>query len=202
MPFEVSTTRGIERAADRAEFGDRHLKVGQEFEQERLELLVGAIDFVDQQHRRALAPDRGEQRALEQIVFREDLRLDRVDAGAGAFARLDGEQLALIVPFIERRIGVEALVALHADELAAVHVGERLGDLGLADARLALDQQRALQMIHHPQRGRKIAVGDIAGLGEVGGDGFARESSASFQRRRRASFRRAARASPPTCHTR
>ena len=44
---------------DRAELRDRHLEVGQHFEQERLELLVGAIDLVDQQHRRlVLARDR------------------------------------------------------------------------------------------------------------------------------------------------
>src|SRR6478672_3738578 len=35
--------------ANRAAFGDRDLEVGQEFKQEGLELLIGAIDFVDQQ---------------------------------------------------------------------------------------------------------------------------------------------------------
>ena len=38
---------------DRAEFGDRHLEVGQDFQQERLEGLVGAVEFVDQEDRRA-----------------------------------------------------------------------------------------------------------------------------------------------------
>ena len=76
MPLEVSTTRGIDTRGDRAEFGDRDLEVRQQFEQERLEFLVGAIDLVDQQHRRCLLPDRREQRPLEQIVLGEDLRLD------------------------------------------------------------------------------------------------------------------------------
>src|SRR4029453_11576765 len=38
--------------ADRSNFRDRYLKVGQDFEQERLEALVRAIDLVDQQDRR------------------------------------------------------------------------------------------------------------------------------------------------------
>ena len=170
MPFEVSTTRGIDSALDGAELGDADLEVGQELEQERLELLVGAVDLVDQQHRRLLAPDRGEQRPLEQVALGEDVLLDRVGVLAGAFARLDGEQLALIVPLVERGVLVEALVALQADQLGAVHRGERLGDLGLADAGLAFEQQRALEELHQPQRGRDVAVGDVAGGGEAVGD--------------------------------
>ena len=77
MPFEVSTTRGIDHRLDRAEFRNRDLEVRQQFEQKRLEFLVGAIDLVNQQHRRLRAPDRRQQRALEQILFGEDLLLDR-----------------------------------------------------------------------------------------------------------------------------
>ena len=145
MPLEVSTTRGIERRLDRAELGNADLEVGQQLEQERLELLVGAVDLVDQQHRRLLAADGGEQRPLEQIVLGEDVLLDGVGVLAGALARLDGEELALIVPLVERGVLVEALVALQADQLGAVHGGERLGDFGLADAGLAFEQQRALE---------------------------------------------------------
>ena len=39
--------------AQRAALGNGNLEVGEEFEQEGLELLVGAVDFVDQQHRRS-----------------------------------------------------------------------------------------------------------------------------------------------------
>ena len=38
--------------AQRAALGNRNLEIGEEFEQESFELLVGAVDFVDQQHRR------------------------------------------------------------------------------------------------------------------------------------------------------
>ena len=153
-----------------AEFGNRDLEVGQEFEQEGLEFLVGAVDLVDQQNRRGLAPDGRQQRPLEQIVLGEDPRLDLGRALARALARLDGDDLALIVPLIERRAGVEPLVALHADELGAVHERQRLRDLGLADPGLALDQERTLEGVHHPERRREVAVGDIADFGEARGD--------------------------------
>ena len=51
---------------DRAELGDRDLEVGEHLEQERLELLVGAVDLVDQQHDRVVRVDRLEQRAADQ----------------------------------------------------------------------------------------------------------------------------------------
>ena len=166
--------RDRERADD-AEFGNRDLEVRQQLEQERLEFLVGAVDLVDQQHRRRLAPDGAEQRPLEQIVLGEDPGLDLGHARARSLARLDRQELALIVPFVERGADVEPFVALHADKLRAVHRGERLGDFGLADPRLALDQQRTLKRIHHPERGREIAVGDIADLGQTRGDRLARD---------------------------
>jgi hypothetical protein len=57
---------------------------------------------------------------------------------------------------------IEALIALQADQLGAVHGGQRLGDLGLADAGLAFEQQRALEQFHQRDRGRQFAVGDVA----------------------------------------
>ena len=121
-------------------------------------------------------------------------RLDLGYARARSLARLDREQLALVVPFVERRADVEPLVALHADELGAVHRGERLRDLGLADARLALDEERALEGVHHPERGRKVAVGDIADLGQPGRDRLARDGDARHVDR---PLHHASRGSPP-----
>src|SRR5215813_13206122 len=155
---------------DGAELRNADLEVGQELEQEGLEFLVGAVDLVDQQHRRLVAADRGEERALEQIALREDVLLDRVGVLADSLARLDGEQLALVIPLVEGGVLVEALVALQADQLGAVHARKRLGDLGLADPGLALEQQRALEEFHQPQRGGDVAVRHIAGGGEAVGD--------------------------------
>ena len=78
MPLEVSTTRGIDGRLDRAELGNADLEVGQKLEQKGLELLVGAVDLVDQQHRRRLAADGGQQRPLQQILLGEDVLLDGV----------------------------------------------------------------------------------------------------------------------------
>ena len=50
--LEVRITTGRRRGADRPELGDRYREVRQELEQERLELVVGAVDLVDQQHDR------------------------------------------------------------------------------------------------------------------------------------------------------
>ena len=65
------------RRRDRAELGDRHLEVRQQLEQVRLERLVGAVDLVDQQHRRRAQRDRLEQRPLQQVALGEDVLLLR-----------------------------------------------------------------------------------------------------------------------------
>ena len=75
---------------------------------------------------------------------------DRVRAFAGGFARLDGEKLALIIPFVKGGVLIEAFVALQANELGPMHGGQRLGHLGLADACFALQEQRPLEIFHQP----------------------------------------------------
>ena len=52
VPLEVITTSGRLAALHGAELGDRQLEVRQQLEQVGLERLVGAVDLVDQQHRR------------------------------------------------------------------------------------------------------------------------------------------------------
>ena len=62
--LDVSTIAGGCVALDRAELRDRHRGLGEQLEQERLEVVVGAIDLVDQQHRgpRARMLQRPQQR--------------------------------------------------------------------------------------------------------------------------------------------
>ena len=62
---------------DRAELGNRHGGLGQQLEQERLEVVVGAVDLVDQQHGgpRAGMLERPQQRAPDQVVGAEQLLL-------------------------------------------------------------------------------------------------------------------------------
>src|SRR5215469_15620916 len=66
---------------------------------------------------------------------------------------------------------VDALVALQPDQLAVIDRGKGLGDLSLADADLAFEQDRAVQRHGDEQRGPQAAVGQVAvlaeGIGEV-----------------------------------
>ena len=110
-----------------------------------------------------------------QVFLGKNMLFDRVGIFTGAFPRFYREQLALVIPLIKRGMLIEALVALQPDQFGAMHRGERLADLGLADAGLAFQQQRPFEKIHQPQRGGDIAVGDIADGGELVGDFFALE---------------------------
>ena len=77
------------RRLDGAEFGNRDLEVAENFQQIGLERLVGAVEFVDQQHRRAgdIRLQRLQQRPLDQIALGEDIAGKLVAVGiAGASA--------------------------------------------------------------------------------------------------------------------
>ena len=73
VALEVSTTNGPAYGGHRAQLGDGHLEVGEHLEQQALDLDVGLVDLVDEQHRRLLAPDRGQQRPGEQELLGEDV---------------------------------------------------------------------------------------------------------------------------------
>ena len=103
---------------DGAELGDRDLEVRQHLQQQPLDLDVGLVDLVDQQHGRLLASDRRQQRPGQQELVGEDVvvgLVPRLVAGA----RLDAQQLLLVVPLVERAGLVEPLVALQPDQVGA-----------------------------------------------------------------------------------
>ena len=87
------------------------------------------------------------------------LRADYLGGGSHVARRALGlggahvQQLRRVVPFVEGFAQLQAVVALQAQQLALQRDGERLGELGLADAGLAFQQQRALQL-----SARKTAV--------------------------------------------
>ena len=145
-------------------------------EQVGLELVVGAVDLVDEQHRRRTLAglDRPQQRPLDEEALLVQLGLQGVGRPPGRLAAgLGGaqvEQLAAVVPVVDGLGGVDALVALQADQLAAGPRGEDLGDLGLADAGLALEQQRPAQRDGQEHRRGQSVVGEVAVGGEGGGD--------------------------------
>src|SRR5262249_53120112 len=83
--------------ADRAQLGNRHREVRQELEQKRLELVIGAVDLVDQEHDLLLRAglDGIEQRPPEQEASGEQFAL--VDAALGG---PQGEELTSVIPVV------------------------------------------------------------------------------------------------------
>ena len=73
MALEVSTTNGRRTAATVPSSGMVTWKSREHLQQQALDLDVGLVDLVDQQHRRLLAPDRGQQRPGEQELLGEDV---------------------------------------------------------------------------------------------------------------------------------
>ena len=81
----------------------------------------------------------------------------------------DLQHLAGVVPLVEGLVGVDALVALQPDEAAAGHGRQGLGHLRLADADLALEQDRPAERQRDEERRRQATVGEVAaGAQQVG----------------------------------
>ena len=99
---------------------------------------------------------------VEQELLAEDVVLDVLPAGLAA--GLDPQQLLAVVPLVQRLRLVEALVALQAHQLAAGGARERLRQLGLADPRRALDQDRLAEPLGEEGDQRRGLVGEVADL--------------------------------------
>jgi hypothetical protein len=88
--------------ADRAELGDRHLEVGEDLQEKRLEPVVRAVHLVHEEHGRALAArDRAQERPLEEVLAREDRVLDLRRVASGLLSHPDPQHLARVVPLVE-----------------------------------------------------------------------------------------------------
>ena len=145
------------------------LEVGEHFQQERLEGFVGAVDLVDQQHRSTgrIGFERLEQRPLDQEALGKHVVLDALAVAlAFRFGEPNGDHLRAVVPLIDGGRNIEALVALQADQPAAERRRQHLGDLGLADAGLALEEQRPAHFEREIEHRRQRAVADVVGLGQ------------------------------------
>ena len=161
---------------ERAHLRHRHLVLGERLQQHGLQRLVGAVDLVDEQDHRLLGTDRLQQRARREEPLGEEhalLRADPVDGLvqvggvrddlADLLAQdLGVEQLLAVVPLVEGLGLVLALVALQPQQPPAGDGGQRLGELGLADAGRALDEQRLVQPGDEEDGGGQAGVGDVA----------------------------------------
>lgn len=65
---------------------------------------------------------------------------DDIGSVSMGFARLDRQQLALIVPLVERRVLIKSFIALQANEARVIRPSQSQRNLGLPDARLAFQQ--------------------------------------------------------------
>ena len=86
--------------------------------------------------------------------------------GALGFGDADGDHLRGVVPFVDRGSEVEPFIALQPDEPARERAREHLGDLGLADAGLAFEEQRPPHLEREKEHGRERPVGEIIGRRE------------------------------------
>ena len=78
------------RGGDRADLGDRHARLGEQLEQERLEVVVGAVDLVDQEHGRPRAGvlERAQERPPDEVVGAEEVVLGDRAAAVSAIRML------------------------------------------------------------------------------------------------------------------
>ena len=161
--------------AKRAEFGNRDLEVGEQLEQERLELFVGLVDLVDQQDHLARRRYRAQERTLEQVLAREQMLGDVFPAQSLMLIGLETQELLLIVPLVERARFVESLVALQTDKFGAEHLGQHLRHFGLARAGRPFDEQRLVEREREKDRGLDALVGDIARAPQTVANEFGRD---------------------------
>src|SRR4051812_4753626 len=100
------------RRAHRSELGDRYGGLTEQLEQECLEVVVGAVDLVDQEYRGTWAwmLERLQQRPADQVLGTEQGAL--TERFLVRLGQPDAQQLAWVVPFVERLRGVDPVVAL------------------------------------------------------------------------------------------
>ena len=110
----------------------------------------------------------------EEELVGEDVGLDVLPGRLVVALGLDAQELLLVVPLVQRLGLVEPLVALQADEAGAQDLGHRLGQLGLAGAGRALDQDRLAEAVGEEHDARDRIVGEVVDVLQPGADGRGR----------------------------
>ena len=155
---------GRVRCSERAEFGDGYLVIGEKFQQEALELLIGPIKFVDQQDGRTISRlvDGFQQGALNQELRVEQIEIRRPIALAAGFHQADFQKLPSVIPLVHRMVDIQSLVTLEADQVGMKAGSQCAGDFGLPDAGLSLQEQRSLKFQSQKNRDGQASVGDVS----------------------------------------
>ena len=128
---------------DPSDLGDGYCELRQHLEKERLEFVVGTVQLIHEQHRGVAGPDRCEEGPLDQ-----ELLAEKVAEVARCVLRLERphrDELARVVPFVQRLARVDTLVALEPDQPSGQGCGQGFGYLRLPHTGLALQQQRLVQ---------------------------------------------------------
>ena len=124
-----------------------------EFAQEVVRKLdIGLVDFVDQQNYRLVGSERLPQHALDDVV------LNALDL---LVAELRVTQARHRIVFIQTLLRLGGRFDMPLQQRHAERGGHFFGEHGLAGARLALDEQRALQGDGGIDRELQIAGGDV-----------------------------------------
>src|SRR5215218_1842322 len=154
---------------DGAELGDRDGEVREDLQQERLELVVGAVHLVYEQygrHRPAMLQSLQQRSAYQELAVVE-VALDAFPILAPkGFGGADVEELAGVVPLVDGLVDVYALVALQADKRGLEDAGENFGDLGLADPSLAFEEQWPPELEGEEDRGGQPFVRQVIVLAQ------------------------------------
>ena len=129
---------------------------------------VGLVDLVDQQYHLLFRGERLPEHALDDVV------LDALDLGV---AELRIAQARHRVVFIQALLGLGGRLDVPLQERHVERGGDFLGEHGLAGARLALDQERALQGDRGIDREAEVVGGDVVfrafeahGRGQISGN--------------------------------
>ncbi len=96
------------------------------------------------------------------MFFGEDARFHLAAIRrARGFRQADFEHLRGIVPLVDRRGNIKAFIALQADQRPVERLGQNLGHLRLADARIPFEKERTLQLERKEEHRRERARGEI-----------------------------------------
>ena len=161
---------------DGADLRDGDLIVGEDLQQQGLELVVGLVNLVDQQYAAVLLAQRLEQGArLHELLGEEDVAelVQPVDGFGealgplqhllqGLLQHLGVEQLLAVLPLVDGLGLVQALVALQADQRQLEHRRGGFGQFRLAHSRRPLDQHRLVQVVGQIDRRGDLLAANVA----------------------------------------